>query len=669
MRDQLLVRVTDRWGRWAERATHVEIVAPPSAVMRWSDLSTWVPVFGVARFPTRADRVEFPATALPLVLDADDAEIGTLICHGTVLSAEARPVRLRVYGNFVVHHGEVILTSAAPIHLDMVDVDESRFIGGHTHDAVETDRGFWFVAPRRVELRGEPTTPWALLARAHRQGEHWLDLDRDVDVRVGCDVVIAPTLPVTSRPDIGGQQLWQRAYSTATVAAASGRRVQLSAGLQYDHPMLGPFADGTVEGAEVLFLSRSLRLAGTPSGRTHVIIMPHGHHPGEGTPAPVAIMMSDVETRWTGPQQPDSSGRPLGVLGRYSVHLHFLGDGSRGALLRRGVARDAGNHGVVTHASHGVTVEDHICHEFFRGVPYTWDRSSQNPPYYALNMSEDILYRRCIASRVRNVPGADSRLAGFDLVRGRRLRMEDCRAFGVLGGTLSAGLHWTEGESDDQTGTGVWDVVGFRAHNCVNGTSNWQNTQNLHRVLQRSRIANSFKGINHGAYANNYHHLGVEIVGCWWPLVWTAQAWHPVTLEDADIDVSGAASGFIVDHHVFPPSRPVVLRRCRFRGTFAGGSPVGRWSGASPARAMPPRPVLFFLDYPAGRAEYTVVRLEDCVIPAPLWADLAWFPDNAHPQNRLEVFDAERGAWITLRRADQPGMYDARWNAAVTVEE
>ncbi|MDR7520741.1 MAG: hypothetical protein QN123_14390 [Armatimonadota bacterium] len=623
---------------------------PAEAVLRWSDLATWERLLGARRFPTRADRVVVSAGQPPLMLDVDDAEIGRLEVHSGFLTDPTRAVRLRVFGNLIQHHGRFAPQGTWELHWPAVD--ETTFVGGHTEVPLETDPGLWLMECD-VDMAGEAVVPWALAAGDLVAGQEWITLDRDpVGWRVGGEVMIAPTLPVDRPPDINGDQPWQRAYDVATIAAVSGRQVRLSVPLQWNHPRCGPFRDGTYETAEVVYLSRTGRITGTLTGRAHVIVM--SHDPGVQR---VAIRVDSVELRYLGPQQLDSRSRPSGVLGRYGLHLHMLEDKARGATIRAVVARDLGNPAFVPHASHGTTWDGCVAHMVHRRPGFWWDHSA-GVQDGDRNMSHDTLWVRCVASRTFNAPGADSRLTGFDLPRGLNNAAVDCRVFGVRGGKDTSGLLWPEGESDDVTRTGVWRVEGLVSHNNPWGTFNWQNTGNLHVVLQRSRIYRCWVGIGNGAYANPYQYEGFEIKEVPWPIQEIAVG--PIRWRDAVIDVQGAWVGVHVSHHVFAPDQPAVYERVRFVG------PLGQLQWRHPEnRMLPPRPCLFFFDWPETETEFTWRRVVECEIVDNLWQHLAWFTDTCHPRCQLEVIDW-RGHLI-LRRRDQPGdYYEPLWNASVT---
>ena len=77
---------------------------------------------------------------------------------------------------------------------------------------------------------------------------------------------------------------------------------------------------GRTFAAEVLNLTRNVTLEGTPGGRAHVFVRATGKQ-----------SLAGVAIRHIGPRQPaEESDAP--VVGRYPLHFHMAGDGSRGSV-------------------------------------------------------------------------------------------------------------------------------------------------------------------------------------------------------------------------------------------------------------------------------------------------------------------------------------------------
>ena len=139
--------------------------------------------------------------------------------------------------------------------------------------------------------------------------------------------------------------------SAGSKPSTAGRSTS-TAPLEHDHPEIGnPFGDD-VYTAEVLNLTRNVRIEGTgnhtPSfqphqnGRAHVIFL--------ATEQPQTVKY--IELGHLGPRRADKKFTE-GVKGRYPLHFHHAKDGSRGSLIEGVVARQSGNRAFVPHASHG----------------------------------------------------------------------------------------------------------------------------------------------------------------------------------------------------------------------------------------------------------------------------------------------------------------------------
>ncbi|WP_035860782.1 hypothetical protein [Kitasatospora cheerisanensis] len=284
-----------------------------------------------------------------------------------------------------------------------------------------------------------------------------------------------------------------------TVQRVDGRNVVLTAPLQHAHPRVG-VGGGASFGAEVLNLSRNVRVEGTEQGRAHV-------HLTSSRPADVR----HAELRRLGPRTTgkDSwNGQPVTepVLGRYGLHFHMLLDTSRGTVVEGVVVRDSGSHAFVPHNSHGITFRGCISHNTWEDA-YWWDgpidtRTPQGP-------SDDIGYLGCVASRTVFEPNPRGyRLTGFSLGAGTGSTARDCVAVGVQGATGASGYEWPE------TAEGVWTFENCLAHNNLeNGVFVWLNAEHHHTVTGFVAYHNGGWGIEHGAYLNDFDYTASVLYG------------------------------------------------------------------------------------------------------------------------------------------------------------
>jgi hypothetical protein len=410
---------------------------------------------------------------------------------------------LEVTGNLVVR-GRLEMRPAPGVEhvLRFVDVDESAFVGGGL-DPLDTDVGLWVMDDGALDLRGTGKRAW------NRSGA-----SRSWDRRD--ELVVAPVAPgdFEPAPFVTGDP----------VPSWEGRR------------------------AEVLNLTRNVRIEGTPGGRAHVFIR---------SARPQTIRYATL--RHLGPRQPDGEFT-ASVLGRYGLHFHHCHEGSDGSLVEGVVVRDCGAHAFVPHMSHGITFRDCIAYDVFDEA-YWWDPHDR---------TDDLLIDRCVAGSVHFDPDSRGyRLAAFLLGLGTGLVLRRCVAFAVHGSRTSSGYSWPEIPS------GVWTFRDNVAHNNVAaGVFVWQNVEEPHLIRQFTAYHNGEAGIIHGAYSNAYHYRDLDLTG-----QETAIELHASGRPDRRgraqswVDVRGER--LIVRSHGRPSEAPALFLRCSFAGGVTMDEVVG----------------------------------------------------------------------------------------------
>lgn len=390
-------------------------------------------------------------------------------------------------------------------------VDESLFVGGGMVP-LESDRGLWVIGDGKLDLHGAPRTPWRRATESLGIGAVAVELDGDVEGwQPGDELAITPT----AAPTVAG---FTTLYDYPRIAAVEGRVVHLDRPLKFGHPKR-VMPSGQIKYAEVLNLTRNVRVEGTPTGRAHIFIAPevvdgqHGHTTGQQN-------ISHVGLRWMGPRQPTgetylSGGVPTpitkNVLGRYALHFHHCGDGSEGSLIEGVVARNTGP-AFVPHLSNGIRFPGCIAHDTVADWdrtqgPFWWDvapdtRTDQEP-------SHRVGWDGCVASLVRvDPPHRGIRATGFLFGNGVGSTCRGSVAVGVQGTHDASGASWPEGSED------VWTVEDFTAHNNArHGVFTWQNTNEAHEVGPLVCYNNGGAGLSHGAYFNNYEYRDLDLAG------------------------------------------------------------------------------------------------------------------------------------------------------------
>lgn len=450
---------------------------------RWSDPATWggaVPAAGAS--------VVLPTTTVVLDVDAQVGEL--LIPEGATLMFDPTTSRtLTATGNVVVN-GTLRMrpTSAAVVQtLRFVGVNESAYVGGGMAP-LASDVGLWVTMNGDLDAVGTARTAWARLAAPVAVGGQTLELAQaPTGWQVGDVVTIAPT-----------QRGHFDQYDQRTITTIAGPLVTLSAPSTNAHPMV-ELEPGFAVGAEVLNLTRTVNIEGTASGRAHVFV---------SSTRPVNI--AHVALRYLGPRKPTGEvvypNVPVtaGVLGRYPLHIHMMGDAARGSTVTNVLAHLCGNHGFVAHASHGVTFAGCVAHDIVDDA-FWWD-----PP----DPTNDTTYQSCVASLLRCSPVFRGyRLCGFLLAGGTGNRVLDCAAVGNLGNKNASGFQWLE-MSPQLVDASVWDFRRNVAHNNrAAGIFTWQNTGAAHKAEDFACYNNGLAGIQHGAYVNNYTYRNGWLVG------------------------------------------------------------------------------------------------------------------------------------------------------------
>jgi hypothetical protein len=589
----------------------------PPGWSRWSDTESWsrgVPRPGQTAVVTRR-----------VFLDVDARVGGIAIMPGGQLMFDPRASRrLEAGGNVVVRGRLVMRPDAARVshRLVFIGVHEQRFAGGGM-DVLPRDTGLWVMGTGRLDLAGTPKLAWTRAAGALHAGATRITLQAaPTGWQVGDELAITPT----GGPD---DEASVDAFDVVSVQAVRGRTVTLSDPLRNAHPSVEVAAGRTLT-AEVLNLSRNVGIEGTPTGRSHVFI--RSNRPQS---------LKAVAIRHMGPRKPDDDFSEF-VLGRYALHFHMSHDGSRGSVVDGVVIRDAGSHAFVPHLSNGITFRDCISHDTYEDA-FWWDgapdtRTEGDP-------SHDILYDRCVASLVRHDPPyRGHRLAGFFIGRGNGNVARDCVAVGVQGATDASGFIWPEGSE------GVWEFTGCVAHNNnQHGIFTWQNTDLVHVVSDYVGYHNVEAGISHGAYQNPYVYRDSILYGNGYAavVVHATSVSRGSGLAFTNLACNGAGrSDYLVVTERHEPrlqvTAPTVFSGCSFRG--ARKAAFG-----------------FVYDGGDGPSNIELFTVRNCRFTG----NEFWLAQGIQPGSRIMVSDPARGA-LLLRRADQPGTLERRWNAKVT---
>jgi len=506
----------------------------PGPVLRWSDPATWA---GSRPGPTTLARVR-----RRIVLDVNARVAGLEIQPGgELLFDPAANITLSVSGNIVVQ-GKLTMhpRDASVTHkLAFLDVNEGRFVGQGTA-VLLSDVGLWVMDDGILDIVGAEKRPWTRAVGEVRKGARSITLsDEPAGWRPDDELVIAPTLDPRT-PD------HHLAYDDGAVVGVSGRTVKLSRAAAFDHPAV-EVKPQQIMTAEVMNLTRNVRLEGTPGGRAHVFI--HSRRPQT---------MRYAALRYMGPRRGGQA-----VLGRYGVHFHLCGPGSRGSIIEGVVVRQAGNHAFVPHESHGITFRGCISHDTFEEA-YWWDRTAKRDSPVTTN---NTLWDRCVASMVQAQSPKGHRLAGFVLGPGSGNTSRDCVAIGVGGLSEATGFQWPETKGVQ----GIWAFHDAVAHNNKHhGSWTWQNLRGRHVIQRLVGYHNGQSGIFHGAYANQFDYRDCVLYGNRDAAVTVkASSMSGLPLRFTRMWCDGAGFSdyvFQTQRHALPAAQPTIIASSTFLG-------------------------------------------------------------------------------------------------------
>jgi hypothetical protein len=582
---------------------------------RWSDPETWG-----GRVPGEGD---VATIAKPVLLDVDATVSGVRIeAKGALVFDPATSRQLATRGNLVVA-GRLVLhpADATVVHeIQFVDVDESRFLGGHTQEPIEQDVGLWVVEAGLLDASGTSKTAWTHLTGAAAAGDASIEVDDATGWRIGDEVVVTPTEPTTV------EDHWIH-HDRRTIAAISGRRIQLDRSLEFPHPTVTT-RPGSVHRAEVLNLTRNVIIGGTPEGRSHVIMLM--------TTKPQHV--SNVGLHNMGPRQGDDEE----VLGRYAIHFHADERGSRGTVVDGVAVYDSTGHAFAAHLSDGVTFRECVAHDLVDDA-FWWDLSLDGGGR-DLVPSNDIVYERCVAHFVKSGANSEFNLTGFLMGAGDGNVARGCVSTGVQGGAeSSAGFHWPSHSRDDNTWTFEDNVAHNNRHS---GIYFWQNGS-PRTIVDRFTAYHCGQGIFAGAYSNLASYRDCTIYACHddgliisaLPAKKGERSGETITYDGIYIDQAGLSDyAVFITKHLARGGRVTLISG----STFLGGRVAQ-------------------IGLPEGGDHPQLYEISDCEFEG----NEFWLADDVSVDTEINVRDSSAGSF-TIRRADQPGDVNEDWNASVS---
>ena len=509
----------------------------------WSDPSIW----GGGKLPVPSD-IPLISSGHTVIYDLTTASYaGVAVSSGATLQFDSNNSRtLQSSGNVVVEGKLTMRPSSASVIqlLQFINIDESRFVGGGM-EVLPTDVGLWAMGSGILDLVGTPKTAFVRAAGNIFAGATTINLNSTpTGWQAGDQISIAPT----ESPAVGDAYL--SGFDERTIQSISGSSITLNAGTLRAHPQIN-----NMWAAEVINLTRNVRIEGTATGRTHIFVR-----------SSVPQSISNIQIRYIGPRKNrggDSTAEF--VLGRYGLHFHHCDNGSVGSMVEGCVVRDTGSHCYVPHASNGVTMKGNVAYNTME-IAFWWD---------VLDATHGTVWDGnivAISKYIHEALDIDSEDAptfassGFLLGVGDDNVCNNNVTIGTTGDFRAGGAYyWMEGLIES-----VWEFKNNIAHNCHCGLISWQNNLKNH-IVRDSVVYNCGMGIYHGAYTNTYLYTGGYVYNS--PITIKASSGNSNALkfQNMVIDAAGMDYAIVLDEGPLDGDRPVFIRNCTITGHKKAG--------------------------------------------------------------------------------------------------
>jgi len=354
---------------------------------------------------------------------------------------------VRVAGNVLVQ--DAVLGMRPGSQLKFLGADTARYVGrGQQYDAAtfDPDIGLWVWGSGQLDIGCTPKTSWN---------------------RSGSDPTWLP-----------GDEYW-----IAPTDADDTRARRWSPG----QPI--PQMDPRVPRAEVVNVTRDCSITGP--GHIHI------HSTKSQRVEYVRLDSLGISAAHFYP-----AGEDPALNGRYALHFHQSGEGSRGSVVRGVAMTNSRGKGFVPHESHGITFIDNVAVNSWSSA-FWWDENTQ---------TNDILVDRLGVLGVElpwEVLGFDrSAKPGVVLPEGSNMEMRDSWVAGVRGWEgYAGGFAWSQ--PLDRVPREWTFVQGNVAHNNDGfGFSFWSNENDAHNTQNVVAYRNRTDGVGAGAYLNGLQWTG-----------------------------------------------------------------------------------------------------------------------------------------------------------------
>ncbi len=313
-------------------------VAPTVTNFNWSDAAAWPDRDndGQGDLPKNGENVEIPA-GKAVLLDIDQPLAlrgltinGTLVFADKDISLSAEWIMVHGAGRLEIGVPSKPYTHKATITLTGAEGDANGVMGMKMGWRV-----LGVMGGGTLSMIGQERVSWTKLNATATKGDKTITLADATDWKAGDQVVIAST-------DFDYEQA-----ETFKIVSVSGNTVTLDKAVQYMHyGELQTYNGRTVDQrAEVGLLSRNIVI----QGAADAVASKFGGH----------IMVMDTSQAVVDSVEFVNMGQE-NKMGRYPIHWHLMGEGSRGQYVRNSSVYNSFNRCVTIHGSNGVKVQNNV---------------------------------------------------------------------------------------------------------------------------------------------------------------------------------------------------------------------------------------------------------------------------------------------------------------------
>ena len=507
----------------------------------WSSPGTWG-----GKLPGPSD-IPLISSGHTVIFDLSTVSYaGVSVSSGATLQFDSNnSCTLQTSGNVVVQGKLQMQPSSASVVqlLQFININESAFVGGGM-DVMTTDVGLWVMGTGVLDIVGTPKTAYVRAAGNIAAGTTTISLNGTPSGwQAGDDITIAPT----EAPQVGDAYL--NGFEDRKINSISGSSLTLNASTVRVHPQIN-----NAWSAEVINLTRNVRIEGTTAGRMHIFIR-----------SSVPQTIKNAQVRYAGPRQM-VNGISEFILGRYGIHFHHCDNGSVGSLVEGCVIRNCDNRSYVPHASNGITMKGNVAYNVTE-IAFWWD---------LLDLTHGIVWDGNVVAMCKYIPQSSNSLAtsGFILGVGDDNVCTNNVVIGNTGDHRIGGAYlWDEGDIES-----AWVFNNNMAHNCNCGLVSWQNNER-HHVIEDFILYNNDFGIYHGAYVNAYLYRNGQVYNSEIMVKAASENSNRLKFENLVIDAAGRDYGIILEEGPINGPYPIFIRNCTLTGHKKAGivneSPVG----------------------------------------------------------------------------------------------